>query len=343
MGITVIPSLASSNLPSANGQSATAGSDGIAGEFAALLSGEILGLLNTTASTRNTTSPLAAPGEDNAGQAEGTVDPALLATLFGPGTDVAPERKLHSDTAPLGDTTEDTVGDALRGSKQALLAADESSGGRRKTADAAGLQDKATTFNLPSITSTQQRPAAANIAADSNTVQLPPVATGNGAPHAATPLETSQASPQRSSVNAHLHSAAWPQQFGDKVVWLAKNDQQSAQLTINPPQLGPIQITLNLNGDQANIAFASPHAEVRQAIESALPQLKEMLSSAGINLGQSNVGANLSQQRPDNPSTDANGARLADENAILPANDKAANAAGGAILQRGRGLVDLFA
>nr|WP_323054985.1 flagellar hook-length control protein FliK [Dechloromonas sp. A34] len=144
-------------------------------------------------------------------------------------------------------------------------------------------------------------------------------------------------------IAAHLNENAWPKQFGDKVVWMAKNDQQSAQININPPQLGPIQITLNLSGDQATLAFASPHAEVRQAIESALPQLKEMLSSAGINLGQSNVGANLSQQNQEHAFQGANGNRSANENAILPANEKAANIAGSAVIHRGRGMVDLFA
>ena len=145
------------------------------------------------------------------------------------------------------------------------------------------------------------------------------------------------------TVDTHLHEASWPHQFGEKIVWLARNDQQSAQININPPQLGPVQITVSLNGDQATLAFASPHAEVRQAIESAMPQLKEMLSTAGINLGQSNVGANMGQNNPETPFQSANGTRLANENAILPANDIAAGAGSTPALQRGRGLVDLFA
>ena len=144
-------------------------------------------------------------------------------------------------------------------------------------------------------------------------------------------------------IHTHLRESSWSQQFGEKIVWLAKNDQQSAQININPPELGPVQITLNLSGDQAKVTFASPHMEVRQAIENSLPQLKEMLSSAGINLGQTNVGANLAQQNPDNPYQNANGKHLADENAILPANDKALNVTTSSVLQKGRGLVDLFA
>ena len=151
------------------------------------------------------------------------------------------------------------------------------------------------------------------------------------------------ANADQANIHANLRESSWSQQFGEKIVWLAKNDQQSAQININPPELGPVQITLNLSGDQAKVTFASPHLEVRQAIENSLPQLKEMFLTAGINLGQTNVGANLAQQNPDNPYQNANGKHLADENAILPANDKALNATASLVLQRGRGLVDLFA
>ena len=142
-------------------------------------------------------------------------------------------------------------------------------------------------------------------------------------------------------IHTHLRESSWSQQFGEKIVWLAKNDQQSAQININPPELGPVQITLNLSGDQAKVTFASPHLEVRQAIENALPQLKEMFLTAGINLGQTNVGANLAQQNPDNPYQNANGKHLADENAILPANDKALNATASLVLQKGLSLIHI--
>lgn len=127
------------------------------------------------------------------------------------------------------------------------------------------------------------------------------------------------------------------------MVWLARNDQQSAQISITPPQLGPIQITLNLNGDQASAVFASPHAEVRQAIQDALPQLRDMLSAAGINLGQANVGSQLAQQGREFAEQFAAGNRSGGENAILPADDQAAVHSAGLPLQRGRGMVDLFA
>ncbi len=152
---------------------------------------------------------------------------------------------------------------------------------------------------------------------------------------------TATASPRADSIPTPLRDAAWAQDFSERVVWLARNDQQTAQISINPPQLGPVQIALNLNGDQATASFVSPHAEVRQAIEDALPRLREMLAGAGIDLGQANVGSQLAQQGADRQAPDT--PRFADDKAILPGDSGPAATAAVSPLKSGRGLVDLFA
>ena len=185
----------------------------------------------------------------------------------------------------------------------------------------------------------------ANIAAAAES-PTPPPGTESAllvASNAAQALKAETSALAKMEIGTPLHSSTWTQDFGEKLVWLAKNDQQQAQISINPPQLGPIQITLQINGDQASAMFTSPHAEVRQAIENSLPQLKELLSNAGINLGQANVGANLTQQNRETPFQSTNGTRLASENAILPGIANAADSSISSPIQRGRGLVDLFA
>jgi flagellar hook-length control protein FliK len=105
-----------------------------------------------------------------------------------------------------------------------------------------------------------------------------------------------------------------------------------------------MQISISLNGDQASAAFASPHASVRQALEQAMPHLREMLTSAGISLNDASVSTQLPQQNRDNSqqftNTPSNRTPFADENAILSGDIKASASLP---IQRGRGLVDLFA
>lgn len=92
-----------------------------------------------------------------------------------------------------------------------------------------------------------------------------------------------------------VHSPNWSAEVGQRVVWMARNNVQEAQLSVNPPHLGPIEITLSLKDDAATARFFSPHAEVREILEQALPRLREMLAGAGVQLGQSDVGAQSQQ------------------------------------------------
>ncbi|MGV3742211.1 MAG: flagellar hook-length control protein FliK [Burkholderiaceae bacterium] len=89
---------------------------------------------------------------------------------------------------------------------------------------------------------------------------------------------------------------AWDQAVGQKIVWMVGGAQQSASLSLNPPDLGPMQIVLNVSNSQANATFVAAQPEVRQALEAALPKLREMLGDAGIQLGQTNINAGNPQQ-----------------------------------------------
>jgi flagellar hook-length control protein FliK len=94
-------------------------------------------------------------------------------------------------------------------------------------------------------------------------------------------------------------SAGWDQALGQKIVWMAGSEIQSASLTLNPPDLGPLQVVLSVTNAQANATFIAAQPEVRQALEDAMPKLRDMLGEAGIQLGQANVesGASHSQQQ----------------------------------------------
>jgi len=112
---------------------------------------------------------------------------------------------------------------------------------------------------------------------------------------AATPLPlsaSSPAAPLQTAIATPLAHAQWADDFGQKITWLATQNQQRAELHLNPPHLGPLDVTLKLNGDQATALFSSPHAAVREAIEQSLPKLREMFADNGIMLG----GATVSDQ-----------------------------------------------
>lgn len=132
-------------------------------------------------------------------------------------------------------------------------------------------------------------------------------------------------------------TAAWGQALGEKVVWMATGTQQSATLTLNPPNLGPLQVVIDVSHDQASANFFAAQPEVRQAIEAALPRLREMMGEAGIQLGQANVSADTPSQHSasDQHATRTSPHEMAsaepDQPVAIPAT------------RVGRGLVDTFA
>jgi len=98
-------------------------------------------------------------------------------------------------------------------------------------------------------------------------------------------------------LTGRVGSPAWDQQLGQKVVWMAAGGDQSATLTLNPPDLGPVQVVLTVTNDQADAAFMSAQPEVRQALEAAMPRLREMMSEAGIAFGSATVSAGTPEQQ----------------------------------------------
>lgn len=138
-----------------------------------------------------------------------------------------------------------------------------------------------------------------------------------------------------------LGTTAWNQALGEKVVWMAAGAQQTATLTLNPQNMGPLQIVLNVTNDQATASFFSAQPEVRQALEAAFPRLKEMMNEAGIQLEQATVSADTPRQ-DDTPERQAQRAMppIAGMDDTVTAGLQAIHSPD---RQSGRGLVDTFA
>lgn len=140
-----------------------------------------------------------------------------------------------------------------------------------------------------------------------------------------------------------IRDQSWSVDFAQKIVWLATSDKQTAQLTLNPPHMGPIEISLNLDKGNASASFVSANAEVRDAIETALPRLREMFASAGIELGQTNVSAESFRQQPGNGEGQRSSSQWVADNAILGTDTAGSLSARAFSVKHGNGLVDIFA
>ncbi|MDZ4200618.1 MAG: flagellar hook-length control protein FliK [Gallionella sp.] len=85
------------------------------------------------------------------------------------------------------------------------------------------------------------------------------------------------------------NSPVWANDFSQKITWMSNQQNQTASLHLNPPNLGPLDVVLKISDNQATALFTSPHGAVREAIENAIPKLREMLADNGIMLGNATV------------------------------------------------------
>ncbi len=93
------------------------------------------------------------------------------------------------------------------------------------------------------------------------------------------------------TVDPKVGTPGWDNALGQKIAWIATQTQKTAELHLNPPNLGPLEVRLTITNDQTTAQFVSHHPAVRDAIEAALPRLREMLANNGLTLGDVSVSS----------------------------------------------------
>jgi len=111
----------------------------------------------------------------------------------------------------------------------------------------------------------------------------------------------------------------WGNAVADKVMIAASQNLRVANIQLDPPELGALQVRLHVTGpdQQMTVSFTSPHASVRDALEQNLPRLREMLEEQGINLGESSVN--------DQGKDDSNGGSNGQHSSLYADQDDAAS------------------
>ncbi len=96
-----------------------------------------------------------------------------------------------------------------------------------------------------------------------------------------------------------LQDPAWGQELSQRVTWMVRQEAQAAEIRINPPHLGPIEVRVSMAQDQVNVAFTAQHTVAREALDAAIPRLRDMLQDQGLTLAQADVGQqSFADQQP---------------------------------------------
>lgn len=102
---------------------------------------------------------------------------------------------------------------------------------------------------------------------------------------------TTTASPQaQAPIDVPVKDTAWGGMLGERVVVMANNQLQNAEIRLTPAELGPLRVQVAVEDGAANVTFHAQHAVTREAIEQALPRLRELLAENGLTLNQADVG-----------------------------------------------------
>jgi flagellar hook-length control protein FliK len=133
------------------------------------------------------------------------------------------------------------------------------------------------------------------------------------------------------AVATPLNQPGWADDVGHQISWLADQGMSKAELVLTPPHLGRIEITLEIGSDLSTAQFVTANPQVREALEQAMPRLREMLADGGISLGEANVSS-------DQPSREGQGGEQRNQRGRDSSELAVSQTA-----RRGTGLVDLFA
>jgi len=276
------------------------------------------------------------------GQPDASGLAALLAVLLPPAAKIAPGEGRQSAEPAM---TEAAGGNAVSLASHSALPG-------RTAADAGSGEDK----SLVSVQSARQAIANSSLPAQAETVpdQRVPIAVAaqtlqagaghadptvsvpGAAPLAQTAPSSGTPSPSVMRIDTPVGGRGWDTEVGQKVVLMASRQESRAELTLTPPQLGKVEITISINGDQSSATFVSASPAAREALEQALPRLREMLAEAGITLGQASVNAESAQRDRDESPADGRGGRLRAD----AAHDAESSTQW---VRRSSGLVDTFA
>ena len=92
----------------------------------------------------------------------------------------------------------------------------------------------------------------------------------------------------------------WSNEVGQRVAWMLNSDLQQAQLQLNPKHLGPLEIKITMNVDQQiNVSFLTHSSAVKDALDQAMPRLREGFDQNGLNLNDVNVQQETYKQNRD--------------------------------------------
>jgi flagellar hook-length control protein FliK len=98
------------------------------------------------------------------------------------------------------------------------------------------------------------------------------------------------APPDAAGATAHGAGAGMMERMVEQVSWWMAQGHQGAELKLELPGGAPVSVSVQVQGNEAHVAFRSDHPAARQWLGDAMPQLRQMLGNEGLMLSGASVG-----------------------------------------------------
>ncbi|ARN75417.1 flagellar hook-length control protein FliK [Oceanicoccus sagamiensis] len=117
----------------------------------------------------------------------------------------------------------------------------------------------------------------------------------------------------QTAVAVPVGKPGWSEGVMQRVMWMSAQNISKAEIALDPPELGPMNVKISTSGDQTSVVFTSNHGAVRDALDQGLPRLREMMENQGVNLSDVDVSdQSASQQREQANAEEASGEKGSD-------------------------------
>ncbi|MEQ9562335.1 MAG: flagellar hook-length control protein FliK, partial [Woeseiaceae bacterium] len=142
-------------------------------------------------------------------------------------------------------------------------------------------------------------------------------------------------------IDVPMQDSSWGDALNERVTFMAGKEIRNAEIRLNPAELGPIRVQLTVDDRGTSVTFAAHHAQTREAIEQALPRLRELFLDQGLSLGQASVSDQGVRHERDGQGRD--GAEWLGAEAEPDDAEVIQDSTAGSGRRAGNGLVDTFA
>ena len=98
------------------------------------------------------------------------------------------------------------------------------------------------------------------------------------------------------SVDVPVGQAEWGDKVMGKLSFLTARNMQVAEIHLTPPDMGPMEVKVRMQNEQANITVHAANPVVREQLEQNSHRLRDMLGEQGVELGQFDVSDQSREQ-----------------------------------------------